>query len=208
MRTKKTARKSATKSVPKIHHGNKLISRRGMLDRTLARKVKVTRTQQKPARVMPGQTSRPLASMPYFLPVTKGGRYTDLPMAPVRFCSYRTTSTRTVEQAFNFYKDQWNKYVETCSSAARNFISSPKDGERIITITAAADDIRSMYSSWANARQAAVNLFVKISKLPLKKQFEWVRKSLGLEMVQILRLTSEKVVMDVYLGLKKVLFKK
>jgi hypothetical protein len=179
------------------------------LEKTLTRKIKAVSNEQKSARVMPGQISRPLVSMPYFTPIK--GSMSDFTMLPSRFGSPRTTikSAKTIYQAFDFYKNAWNKYVETCSDAARSFVSSPKDGERIITIVAAADDIRSMQQSYHDARKAAINLFVKIGKLRSKKnQLEWVRKSLGLEMIQILRLTSEKIVMDIYLSLRDLLTKK
>jgi hypothetical protein len=196
MRTKKTVRKPVTKSIIK-HLSLKELMRKTNGNKSDPRIKKILRN---PIKSMPGRVSRPLVSMPYFIPnkVSVSVDYS------VRFCSSRTTikSAKTVDMAFNLFKDAWNNYTRVCSCAAQNFISPTKNG---MTLLEAGNSIRDIQEAYDGARKAAVNLFVKISKLPPKKQLEWVRKSLGLEMIQTLKLTSEKVVMQTYLSCKDLL---
>ena len=206
MRTKKTTRKPATKP---IHHSNKLISRRILsdTDRKLLRLyrehekfMKMSRHKAKPIKSMSGRVSRPLVSMPYF--VSDKPVQTNQISDSIRFSS-KTKSVKTAEGVFNQFKDAWNDYVKACSDAARDFVSLPNN----ITVVAAADAIKTMQLAYDNARKSAVNLFIEISKLPVKKQLEWVKKSLGLEMIQVLKLTSEKVVMQTYINCKNFITK-
>lgn len=186
MTTKKTTTtRKQSKFAPKIH-----------FDRIEAKLMKHQRSfitncsKQKPKRLIPGQISRPLVSMPCFV-VTNAPTFR------------KVGQTHTLSQTFKSFKHAWNRYVIVCADAAKNFITLGNDSRRGITITTAAEHINSMRQAHGEARQAAIDLFIKISKLSPKKRLEQIRKSLDLEMVQTLGITSEKTVLDVYIGLRK-----